>query len=120
MTHAMTVIAYMFDAATHCVGCTQSQFGVTFRPNGLAVAKEHRPGGVPAVERLFDPSELIDSGGNEIHPLFASDEWWEASDDRCEVLSCDTCHAPIVAAHREHCVNQYGDEPCSFTDEQLP
>lgn len=65
--HATDVIGYAFDADIHCEACTRARF--------------------PDADAEF--SDVTDSEGNEIHPLFASDD----HDDNGEY--CGDCHAEL-------------------------
>jgi hypothetical protein len=99
--HATDVIAYTYDADYHCIDCTERQ----------------HPGSTDWRREDFDPADYEDSEGNEVHPLFASDEWWEPSEDACQVLACSDCHAIIDNVHREDCEDNGGDNPCDLSEE---
>lgn len=62
LTPATTVIAFTYEADIHCVGCAHARF-----PDG--------------------PHRATDAEGNDVHPVFASDEGAD------EV--CGTCGGPI-------------------------
>lgn len=71
----MKLIGYTYDADYHCVACTTRQFG----------AKLDHPQLV---------GKALDSEGNEVHPLFDTDEWW--ANDTFEgnsfaTLNCSEC-----------------------------
>jgi hypothetical protein len=51
------IVAFAYDAAIHCVDCASEHFDC-------------------------DPADAVDSEGNEVHPVFASDEGW--ADDTCD------------------------------------
>lgn len=56
---AWEIVGYTYEAACHCVGCTEDRFGI-------------------------EPSkgyDVEDSEGNTPKPIFASDEGWE--EDMC-------------------------------------
>lgn len=69
----MQVIAYAYDADHHCLDCTLDSFPGFNEGNS---------------------DEYRDSEGNEIHPLFDTDEWY-ANDiyegNSKAVLSCGDC-----------------------------
>ena len=56
----MKIIAYTYDADVHCVCCTQMRFAEARRDWS---ADEHNI-----------PYEAQDSDGNNIHPVFSTDE----------------------------------------------
>lgn len=65
---AYDIIAYTYDADIHCEACADKQFG----------------------KKLYnEKNPPTDSEGNEVHPVFASDE---ITDDTC----CGTCHCIIL------------------------
>lgn len=60
---AWEVVAYTYEADYHCIECTH---------------------------RNFEGHEWVDREGNDIHPVFASDEgWWAESHE------CGTCRGLI-------------------------
>lgn len=72
----MKIVAYTYDADTHCVACTQARFALH--------ADRHKdydtdPHGVYVM--------AVDREGNEIYPVFSTDE--------IDLSSCGTCRAPI-------------------------
>ena len=86
--HATDVIGYTFDADYYCVACTERL----------------HPGSTDWRAEGFDPADHTDSEGNEVHPLFGSDEWWEPSEyaplafERGpQTLYCSNCHGEIDA-----------------------
>ena len=56
----MTVIAYTYNADVHCVHCTQVRFATQCK---TGASDEHNI-----------PYEAQDSEGNNIHPVFSTDE----------------------------------------------
>jgi hypothetical protein len=70
------LIGYTFEASIHCVPCTFKKF-----PNG----------------------EGTDREGNDIHPIFAGDEFGPN-----ECVSCDDCGYTIHDAECADCARSYG------------
>ena len=67
------VIAYTYEADTHCVDCTVKRFGTA--EDGYV-------------------EDAIDAEGNPVTPLFSTDEWWANAlyaGKRHEALACGTC-----------------------------
>ena len=71
--HATTVIGYSWQADMHCVDCTRHAANV-------GLLKREPPLSMDTDEHGL-ATDLVDSEGNEIHPVFAGDEG--ASDERC-------------------------------------
>lgn len=64
---AWTIVAYTYEAAFHCLDCARLRFGDNFD------------------SRAQLPS---DREGNEIHPVFASNDDWQDE-------HCDDCHVAL-------------------------
>lgn len=77
----MQITAYTYDAAMHCPECTLRQF--TIGRLALAHPCPNDEHGVP-----YDPYDLLDREGNEVRPVFITDEI-----DPCE--TCDDCGRAI-------------------------
>ena len=103
MAHATDVIAYTYDADYHCIGCTEAQ----------------HPGSTDWRRDGFNPADYTDSEGNEVHAVFASDEWWEPSEEECQVLWCGDCLSPIENMHGHECLEGWGEEPCTLSAHAL-
>jgi len=73
---AWEVIAYTYEASIHCEQC--------------------------ALER-FPSGEGTDREGNDIHPVFASDEFGPN-----EIVGCDDCGDIIHEADCDDCARSYG------------
>lgn len=69
----MNILGYSYDADHHCEACTLAAHGV----NGTL------------------PDDAEDSEGNEIHAIFATDEWYETSIRTRQVLVCADCGAEL-------------------------
>lgn len=79
----MTIIAYTYEAAMHCVGCTQKRlFPVD---NG----HPHAPGRPGEGDEHGIHLNAIDHEGNLVRPVF---EWDEVPHGEC----CDDCFTQIV------------------------
>lgn len=74
----MRIIAYTYDAAMHCPKCTLRQF--TIGRLALAYPCANDEHGVPY--------DLLDREGNEVRPVFSTDEigLFEACDDCGEAI----------------------------------
>lgn len=81
---ACHIVAYTYEADTHCPGCTKASFG----DDGMG----HSYG--------------VDAEGNEIHPIFGWDPGWHDDTVECEALVCGTCNGVIDVAHGENCVGR--------------
>jgi hypothetical protein len=70
-------IAYTYEAAHHCPGCTFERFGQD--------------------ENGFPPESARDSEGNSIGALAPWDEWYDVDSDEggVQVLVCDDCGGTI-------------------------
>src|SRR5688572_18996160 len=80
---AWEIIGYTFDADTHCPDCTFDKFGRNLPPEFKGELDDN---GVPV--------EAEDSEGNQVHPIFASDESADPKKDTC----CGTCGDVIAEA----------------------
>lgn len=74
----MQIIAYTYDAAMHCPKCTLRQFTIGRLTLAHPCANDEH--GVPY--------DLLDREGNEVRPVFITDEI-----DSCE--TCDDCGRAI-------------------------
>jgi hypothetical protein len=91
----MDIIAYTYEADTHCIACTKKRFSDEQNASikFTNFLDEH---GI-----WNDPQfPTIDSEGNPIHPLFAIDEWQEydegfLADNPTQYLACGDCHEVI-------------------------
>lgn len=78
-------IAYTYEADVHCEQCAAARFGYD----------EH------------DEITGTDAEGNEVGAIFPWDEWWDWSEDSCQVLVCGDCGAKLDMVHSEACMG-YG------------
>ena len=81
----MNLIAYTYEADTHCIGCTQKRFSITYS---------------------LDIFNQVDKGGNFVHALYDIDEWYELEDwyvqeNPIQYLACGTCHGIIDTYEHE-------------------
>ena len=73
----MNIIAYTYEADTHCIDCTNKRFGAT------TTYRIHR-----------------DNERNRVHPVFSTDEWQELdegflAENPTQYLVCGDCHEII-------------------------
>jgi hypothetical protein len=69
--NATDVIAYTYEADYHCPDCAIERFG---QQEGRSWARE----------------DATDNEGNGVHPVFASDEWWNPGEGN-QTLACTDC-----------------------------
>lgn len=69
--HSYEVIAYTYDADTHCPDCARERFGTD--KNG------------------YVPDSAEDSEGNPVGAVFADSEWFDYYATEDQVLTCGTC-----------------------------
>lgn len=101
--HATTIIAYTFDADCHCEECTVGYV--------LATDPDAR-GDRDAAEEALSLGIAEDSEGNEIRPVFASDEWFDVDSGECESLFCGDCGDELDIAHAADCEEVGGENVC--------
>lgn len=87
----MTIIAYAYEADYHCIDCTRTRFSdlPTARIKWTHDVDEH---GIWC--------DAKDREGNQIHPLFSTDEWQEfdesyLAENPIQYLACGDCHEVI-------------------------
>ena len=88
-TETIGIIAYTYDAEYHCIFCTGKKL--------IAVARNKRKMGINTETSI---ETVVDNDGNEIHPLFSTDEWMELdesylSENPIQHLTCGDCHKII-------------------------
>ena len=88
----MRIIAYAYEADYHCIDCTRNRFSDSpkARIKWTHEVDEHG---------VWNDSQFptLDTEGNEIHPLFSTDEWVELDDsylaeNPIQHLACGDCH----------------------------
>jgi hypothetical protein len=84
------IIAWTYEADTHCVDCAYERFGDTL-------------GAVDALDRE----------GNEPQPVFSGDEWWEPSDPYCQTLHCGDCGHEMA-----HLCGEAREEEAEYDDDE--
>lgn len=78
-----TIVAYAFEAAMHCPGCTKE------RAQGLRLDHAHPHAvGETCKDSHGIENDLVDREGNLIHPVFSTDEISPTD-------SCDDCRATL-------------------------
>ena len=113
----MRIIAYTYEADYHCIDCTKERFNTDTLDSNYP-AQLNDANGVPTNPNRYHGSygviQLIDNEGNEIHPLFSTDEWYDINkpsvfaDGTCDhdwdwqcvcndtqYLACGDCHEVI-------------------------
>jgi len=101
----MRIIAYTYEADTHCIACTVKRY----QANGFDTAP-------PALARYIIRSDkeisagyedangigylALDYESNPLHPIFSIDEWQELDDsfltgNPTQYLACSDCHDVI-------------------------
>jgi len=91
----MNIIAYAYEADHHCIDCTRKRFFYLYvEPNRSIVTtnSETDENGI-----LYTQN---DNDGNQIHPLFSTDEWQELdesylAENPIQYLACGDCHEVI-------------------------
>jgi hypothetical protein len=88
------IIAYTYEADTHCIACTQDRFSDIYRDDVRIKWTNH----VDENGVWDDPKfPTLDNEGNEIHPVFHEDDWMELDESFCmenpvQKLICGDCH----------------------------
>ena len=91
----MRIIAYTYEADTHCIACTKQRFSDEQNTSikFTNFIDEHG---------IWDDPQFptIDNEGNQIHPIFSTDEWQELDDsflteNPTQFLACGNCHDVI-------------------------
>jgi hypothetical protein len=80
----MRIIAYTYEADAHCIDCTRNRFADW--PNAR-IKWTHEVD----VNGVWNDSQFptLDNEGNEIHPLFSTDEWYDIN--KPSVFADGTC-----------------------------
>lgn len=89
------IIAYTYDADVHCVSCTKRRFAPKDKRHCEPAAygfNQRVRGSFNRIERTpldehYVPVYAADSEGNQVHPVFSTDEH--------EFTHCGDCHAPL-------------------------
>ena len=87
----MNIIAYTYDADTHCIDCAVKRN----ESNGFTGL--YKEMGMNNATVLVG---LLDNEGNLVHPVFSTDEWQELDesflvDNPTQWLACGDCHKII-------------------------
>jgi hypothetical protein len=85
----MHVIAYTYEADDHCIACTvrRSDAG-EFKPDSYWL--EQQGSGTDEHGIAY---AATDAEGNNVHPLFSTDEWQE--ENQTQHLACADCNLVI-------------------------
>jgi hypothetical protein len=72
--------AYQYEADIHCIDCTHKRF-----------AYKHDDG------CIYLDDDQLDNEGNEVHPVFDTDEWYDYGDTENPIqhMVCGDCHKII-------------------------
>lgn len=89
----MRIIAYTYDADTHCVDCAREKFGVNTlmditKNDGYGSLHTLTDGTTEKLDENLIPIDQEDSEMNPIHPVFSTDE-------QLEPLFCGDCGEEI-------------------------
>ena len=93
----MNIMAYTYEADTHCIDCTTSN--KRFQHTICAHYLQGKP-----CNNCRDTNGLLyeqtDREGNFVHPLFSIDEWMEldpghVEENPTQYLACGDCHTII-------------------------
>ncbi len=97
--NATDVIAYAADADYYCEDCAAETYGPDYSCEtcgqtwaGFTPDPHYAHSATSAsCVGSKEPTDREDSEGNQVHPVFGSDEWWEPSEDGRQVLACSRC-----------------------------
>ena len=112
----MNILCYTYEADYHCIECTVKRYKANrfYRPtkDNQYFTFEH---GKYLIydewnQTHFDENDIsydcFDNEGNELHPLFTTDEWYELdesylSENPIQYLTCGTCQEVIDTYEHE-------------------
>ena len=94
----MGIIAYAYEADTHCIACTVKRYQADGFDNEYGEKMLHSMGG--AVDWHGVNLFAHDYEGNPIHAMFSTDEWQEfdegyLAENPTQYLACGDCHTII-------------------------
>jgi len=94
----MEIIAYAYEADTHCIACTVKRYEADGFNNQYGEKMLRSMGG--AVDEHDVNLFAHDYEGNPIHPMFSTDEWQEfeegfLAENPTQYLACGDCHTII-------------------------
>jgi len=98
----MGIIAYAYEADTHCIACTVKRYEADGFNNQYGEKMLRSMGG--AVDEHDVNLFAHDYEGNPIHPMFSTDEWQELdegylAENPTQYLTCSDCWA-----HGDHII----------------
>ena len=98
----MGIIAYAYEADTHCIACTVKRYEADGFNNQYGEKMLRSKGG--AVDEHDVNLFAHDYEGNPIHPMFSTDEWQELdegylAENPTQYLTCSDCWA-----HGDHII----------------
>ena len=98
----MGIIAYAYEADTHCIACTVKRYQADGFNNQYGEKMLRSMGG--AVDEHDVNLFAHDYEGNPIHPMFSTDEWQELdegylAENPPQYLTCSDCWA-----HGDHII----------------
>jgi len=98
----MEIIAYAYEADTHCIACTVKRYEADGFNNQYGEKMLRSMGG--AVDEHDVNLFAHDYEGNPIHPMFSTDEWQELdegylAENPTQYLTCSDCWA-----HGDHII----------------
>ena len=94
----MNIIAYTYEADTHCIDCTKNRYHSGGFNNRYEEQHSINHGG--QIDTNGVHVDIYDHEGNTVNPLFGIDEWMEFDSGHIEenpiqYLACGDCHAII-------------------------
>ena len=93
----MRIIAYTYEADTHCIACTRSRYlqGTSYLPSSPVYGQRDDRDEARRDANAI-PHQQRDDEGNLVHPLVSIDEWQELdesylADNPTQYLACGDC-----------------------------
>ena len=92
----MNIIAYTYEADTHCIACTKQRY----QDGGFDTLYKEHPNYNEGLDANGVGMDAMDYEGNAVHPLFSTDSWQEYDegflvDNPTQYLTCGDCHEII-------------------------
>lgn len=80
----MRIIGYAYECDTHCPECTYKRFTTKANRQSEHLDEHGLPNPAP-----------LDADGNEIHPMFSTDDYSYHNDDECDDDECNDDKCPM-------------------------
>ena len=92
----MNIIAYTYEADTHCITCTKKRY----QDGGFDTLYKEHPNYNEGLDANGVGMDAMDYEGNAVHPQSSIDEWYELdesviADYPTQYLACGDCHEVI-------------------------